>query len=461
MQQPILSDTLLISATSNFPCEDTIYHISIKFSSSLNYSLFGVYDGHNGNYLSNFLVEILGDAILTRLAKLYSQHAAASTPDHVEDRSSKDHPNEDQQFDIREEELGAIKGLHKGMPDPNPSDEEIDQYIKKAFLAVDSFIVHTVPQQTLDDRLSKETGVKLLLLANAGSCVLVGIYNNVKRTFKVALTGDSRAVLGRRVAVKEDAYAYETHVLSVDQNAHNPKEVERLQAAHPGEKLFEGGRVLGWGMSRAFGDAAYKWSREIQQRIHEEYLGDRPRANCLTPPYFTAEPEITTTTIRKGDFVVLASDGLWDCLTNEEVVGLVGGWLETRGEEVKIGKGEGIGEGEMVMVPFGKTALSGRDHRTGFGKGKGNGWDEGRKGDSGNKVGKKDESTIWERTDLPVTSLKPDETPMYNWWHATKRFLNIDGNAAVHLARNALGGADRDLTGALLRLTPPRTRRAR
>jgi pyruvate dehydrogenase phosphatase len=310
----------------------------------------------------------------------------------------------------------------------------------------------------LDRRLSKEEGVRLLSLPIAGSCALLGIYNNIKRTFKVAACGDSRAVLGRRVALNDHTYAYETHVLSADQNAYNPLEVERLEAAHPGEKIIKKGRVLGWGLSRAFGDAVCKWSLEVQQRVHEEYLGDRIESDCLTPPYFTAEPVITTTTIRKGDFVVMASDGLWDCLTNEEVVGLVGGWLETRGEEVTIGKGEGIGEGEMVMLPFGRPGPSGQDHKKGFGKGRGNGWAEGSNGGSDNKIANEDETTIWERTDLPVTSIKPDETPMYKHWKATKRFINIDGNSAVHLARNALGGADRDLTGALLRLKPPRSR---
>jgi pyruvate dehydrogenase phosphatase len=201
-----------------------------------------------------------------------------------------------------------------------------------------------------------------------------------------------------------------------------------------------------------------QWSREIQQRLREEYLGNGPRKNCLTPPYFTAEPEITTTTIRKGDFVVLASDGLWDCLTNEEVVGLVGGWLETRGKEVKIGKNEGIGEGEMVMLPFGEVGSAGQDHRKGFGRGRGNGWPKGSNSGSGEE---EDGITIWERTDLPVTSIKPDKTQMYKRWGATKRFVNIDPNSAVHLARNAFGGADRDLTGALIQLSPPRSRRYR
>lgn len=415
--------------------------------------------------MSNFLSQFLAYGVVQSLVQLYSKHAAASRPDHtdIEDHFRfvlKDTSDEDQQFKLKGEEPGLIDGLHEGTPDPTPSEEEIDQAIKDAFTSLDSLVVNTLTEGVLDRRLPKEEGVRLLSLPNAGSCAILGIYNNVKRTFKVAVAGDSRAVLGRRVALKEDTYAYETHVLSADQNAHNPREVERLEAAHPGENIFEGGRVLGWGMSRAFGDAVCKWSLEIQQRLHEEYLNDRVRSNCLTPPYFTAEPEITTTNIRKGDFVVMASDGLWDCLTNEEVVGLVGGWLETRGKEVKIEKEEGSGEGEMVMLPpFGKVAHSGQDHRKGFGKGRGNGWPNSSNGD--NKVGKEDETTIWERTDLPVTSMKPDNTLMYNWWRATKRFLNIDDNSAVHLARNAFGGADRDLTGALLRLSASRSRRYR
>ena len=458
----ILFRTVLISDNSNQPCEDVFHQKIFRFSSSLDYALFGVYDGHNGNKMSNFLGETLIYTVIGDLYQLYSRHAAASDPSHIRVRDGfsfemKDIQDGDQRLQLSGEKVGLIKGLHETI---YPSDKEIDQSIKNAFTSLDSLVVDDLTKVVLDRRLSKEEGVRLLSLPIAGSCALLGIYNNVKRTFKVAVTGDSRAVLGRRVALKDDTYAYETHVLSADQNAHNPHEVERLEAAHPGEKIFENGRVLGWGLSRAFGDAVCKWSLEIQQRVHEEYLGDRIRSNCLTPPYFTAEPEITTTSIRKGDFVVLASDGLWNCLTNEEVVGLVGGWLETRGQEVVIGEGEGIGEGEMVMLPFGVPGRSGQDHKKGFGKGRGNGWAEGSNGGSDNKIAKEDEITIWERTDLPVTSIKPDETSMYNWWQATKRFVNIDGNSAVHLVRNALGGADRDLTGALLQLGP-RSRRYR
>jgi pyruvate dehydrogenase phosphatase len=56
----------------------------------------------------------------------------------------------------------------------------------------------------------------------------------------------------------------------------------------------------------SIGDAVYKWSIDIQERLHEEYLGDYPRPNVKTPPYFTVEPEVTMTEVKPGDFLIMA-----------------------------------------------------------------------------------------------------------------------------------------------------------
>ena len=166
-----------------------------------------------------------------------------------------------------------------------------------------------------------------------------------------------------------------------------------------------------WRMG-AFGDAASKWSSEIQQRLHEEFLGDRVRENVKTPPYFTSEPEMTTTEVQPRDFVAFATDGLWDCLTNEEVVGLVAfGWV--------------VGSCQVRS-----------------------------------RVRRRLVKNVWERDELPV-KLEEDKTVMYRWWRAKKRFIDVDNNVAVHLVRNALGGAHKDLTSALLYMEPPRSRRYR
>lgn len=98
----------------------------------------------------------------------------------------------------------------------------------------------------------------------------------------------------------------------------------------------------------AFGDGSYKWTLDIRSQIAEAF-DITPRRKSIpskTPPYVTAEPEVTTcdltsksnelqenaeeTKIKNADrrFIVLATDGLWDRLESEEVVGLVGAWLD-------------------------------------------------------------------------------------------------------------------------------------
>jgi pyruvate dehydrogenase phosphatase len=239
---------------------------------------------------------------------------------------------------------------------------------------------------------------------------LVAFYDSNVRSLHVSVVGDSRAILGRRRKTDDGTTIYDVHVLSADQNGKNPAEVARLEAAHPGETLFnERGRFLGWGITRSFGNGVLKWSRELQTFMQEKCLGDKPRDTVKTPPYATAMPEITTTAIEPGDFMVMASDGLWDCLTNEEVVGLVGLWLKRQDDGVA--KMQSTGEEQIV-----------------------------------------------ERADLPV-ELKDDQLDgNYEYWKAKKQFVNVDSNVARHLARNALGGADKDLHTALLSTPAPRAR---
>uniref|UniRef100_A0A0E0DSF0 protein-serine/threonine phosphatase n=1 Tax=Oryza meridionalis TaxID=40149 RepID=A0A0E0DSF0_9ORYZ len=101
----------------------------------------------------------------------------------------------------------------------------------------------------------------------------------------VANSGDSRAVLCRAgVPVP----------LSVDHKPDRPDELERIQAAGGRVIYWDGARVLGvLAMSRAIGDGYLK-------------------------PYVTSEPEVTLTERADDDeCLILASDGLWDVVTNE------------------------------------------------------------------------------------------------------------------------------------------------
>lgn len=227
-------------------------------------------------------------------------------------------------------------------------------------------------------------------MAHSASGALLSLYESDTRLLRVALTGKSRAVLGR----PQGDGTYDVYPLTTDQDANNPAEQKRLNGLHPGEKIVTSGRVFGvpGGPTRCFGNAVYKWSVELQQRLHNEYLADAPLAEVTKPPYFTAEPEVTTTTIQPGDFLIIGSKGLWNCLTNDEAVGLVGLWL---------------GSAEIT------------------------------------------DDRLFSRRDLPV-DLKEDTTHAYRSWGLDKKFIDVDLNAATHLARNALGGAHRKWTDALL-----------
>jgi pyruvate dehydrogenase phosphatase len=209
-----------------------------------------------------------------------------------------------------------------------------------------------------------------------------------------------------------------------------------MRAEHPGEpNVVMNGRVLG-GLepTRAFGDAIYKWTKDTQDRLKENYFGRTPSKMLKTPPYVTAEPVITTTEVQpeKGDFVVLATDGLWEMLTNEEVVGLVGQWLDVQSKQAEGGNGttgtwlKGLFGGGQKALPV----------------------------EPANTEGSSEDSQSGQRR--PV---RQDQWRLKT--SLNDRFVVEDKNAATHLVRNALGGKDQDQLCALLTLPSPYSRRYR
>ncbi|KAF8418540.1 phosphatase 2C-like domain-containing protein [Tirmania nivea] len=319
-----------------------------------------------------------------------------------------------------------------------PSPEAIDAAIKRGFVSLDNDIVHESVKRVLSNP-TKLMAAETLAPALSGSCGLLAFYESRSKLLRVACTGDSRAVLGRR----QPNGMWTAIALSADQTGSSPSEVERMRAEHPGEPhVIRNGRVLG-GLepTRAFGDAFYKWSYDVQAKIKNSFFGRTPSALLKTPPYVTAEPVVTTTKIEpeQGDFVVMATDGLWEMLTNEEVVGLVGRWLDEQqinpdGSSRPGSKsgwlGGWLGGKPQQVLPIEKpntlTVEGGN----------------GAAGEDGNKT--------------PIRMLQ---------WGITasddERFVFEDRNAATHLVRNALGGKDRDMVCALLTLISPYSRRYR
>lgn len=314
---------------------------------------------------------------------------------------------------------------------PMPPSSAIDSAIKAGFIKLDDEICHQSVQKVLQSN-NRIVGAELLAPAISGSCALLSFYETRSQTLRVACTGDSRAVLGRQ----SESGKWTATRLSNDQTGSNPDEAARLRKQHPGEEyVVRNGRVLG-GLepTRAFGDATYKWSRDVSNQLRAKFWGRSQSALVKTPPYVTAEPVITTTKIEpdKGDFVVMATDGLWEMLTDEEVVGLVGKWIETQ---------KGVSSNSQFDAAWAKV----------FGSKKGSSAlpVESAKGGSGSGS---------QGQDGGKTPIRVEQ------WGSGKdedRFVVEDKNAATHLIRNALGGKNQEQVQALLTLPAPSSRRWR
>jgi pyruvate dehydrogenase phosphatase len=77
---------------------------------------------------------------------------------------------------------------------------------------------------------------------------------------------------------------------------------------------------------RAFGDVRFKWtSKELREYTVPVYGHGIIPSHYYTPPYVTAKPEIHYRKLNyKDKFLILATDGLWDLLSPERVIQLIG-----------------------------------------------------------------------------------------------------------------------------------------
>lgn len=121
-----------------------------------------------------------------------------------------------------------------------------------------------------------------------------------------ANAGDSRAVLSKKLRAKD---------LSVDHKPDTPSERRRIERANG---FVEESRVNGMlALSRSLGDFEYKNNPIL-----------KPQDQIIS-----AYPDVTVEKLTNDtDFIVVACDGIWDCLPSQEVVNFVG-------EKLKMKKG--------------------------------------------------------------------------------------------------------------------------
>ncbi|KAF9904716.1 hypothetical protein EC991_002352 [Linnemannia zychae] len=371
---------------SNNPIEDDLSrHVIRNQHGGIDKAFFGVFDGHGGWCCSQRVALELAPSVATELEHVNDPH------------------------DV----MAVMEAIENG------------------FLKLDDKIVNQTVQQVLEFP-SRPLACSSLLPAISGSCALMAYIDVKQKDLYVACTGDSRAVMGVREtsATSKTGHAWKAVPLSFDQTGRNRWEVRRLQEEHPGEEntVVMRGRVLG-GLepTRAFGDARYKWTKEIQERVFQLFPSYRqPHRNYHTPPYVTAKPVVKHHKLRPEDrFLVMATDGLWDKLTSDEVIQLVGDLLDGK-----------TGEEKLVLDREEAKSIRGRLQAI-----------------QGAITGKKNEQSE-ESEELTPANLPPKGPASQ-----IRQFTFKDqSNASTHLVRNALGGGDDDQLAATLSIPSPMSR---
>ncbi|KAG6817862.1 hypothetical protein H0H87_001694 [Tephrocybe sp. NHM501043] len=415
---------------SNDPIEDAnaqqvVQRDASDPSAPGDYLFFTVMDGHGGRDTSQLLSRVLINAVALELSNLIKDPKVQTNTGVLQ-------------------RVYSLISSPSSQPSQGPLDadpQRVSRAIEGAFTKLDTELVNA-PIQILANNLNAEArknkaipdlsqhpmALPTMLPAISGSCALMAVFDTAHRDLYVACTGDSRAVAGVWEKTADGKGQWRVEVLSEDQTGRNPNELKRLQSEHPKDEsdyVVREGRILG-GLepSRAFGDARYKWPRAVQETLSQAFLIGNgrplrpPPALFKTPPYVTARPVVTH---RKFDFpadpedpaagesaprfLVLATDGLWDQLSSEDVVSLVGGHLA--GLKGNVPKSE-----LPTLVPTSAGYL----------------------GIEGKKQRKEEKAGSWAFTDENVSS---------------------------HLIRNAFGGGDESRLRQLLSIPPPHSRRYR
>ncbi|KAL5706396.1 [pyruvate dehydrogenase (acetyl-transferring)]-phosphatase [Ranunculus cassubicifolius] len=183
--------------------------------------------------------------------------------------------------------------------------------IRKAFQATEEGFFSIV---------SKQWSVKPQIAA-VGSCCLVGVI--CSGNLYIANVGDSRAVLGKLVKATGEVLAVQ---LSAEHNAAIESVRQELHALHPDDSHIVVLKHNVWRVkgliqiSRSIGDIYLKKAEYNKEPLYAKFRLREP----FKRPILSSEPSITVHQLQPLDqFVIFASDGLWEHLSNQDAVDII------------------------------------------------------------------------------------------------------------------------------------------
>lgn len=224
---------------------------------------------------------------------------------------------------------GTFVGIYDGHGGPETSrfiNDHLFQHLKRFAAEHQSMSVEVIRkafQATEDGFLSvvsRQWPMKPQIAA-VGSCCLVGII--CSGTLYVANLGDSRAVLGRLVKATGEVLAIQ---LSAEHNASFESVRQELQSLHPDDSHIVVLKHNVWRVkgliqiSRSIGDVYLKKAEFNREPLYQKFRLREP----FKRPILSSDPSIAVQQLLPHDqFIIFASDGLWEHLTNQEAVDLV------------------------------------------------------------------------------------------------------------------------------------------
>ncbi|GMH24548.1 hypothetical protein Nepgr_026391 [Nepenthes gracilis] len=183
--------------------------------------------------------------------------------------------------------------------------------IKKAFQATEEGFFALV---------AKQWPIKPQIAA-VGSCCLVGVI--CSGTLYIASLGDSRAILGRASAETGRVLAFQ---LSEEHNVGIESVRQEMYSMHPDDSHIVVLKHNVWRVkgliqvSRSIGDVYLKKAEYNKEPLYAKFRLREP----FIKPILSSDPSILAHELLPQDrFLIFASDGLWEHLSNQEAVDIV------------------------------------------------------------------------------------------------------------------------------------------
>ncbi|CAI0468805.1 unnamed protein product [Linum tenue] len=230
--------------------------------------------------------------------------------------------------------FGTFVGVYDGHGGPETSryvNDHLFQHLKSKYLlrftseqqSMSADVIRKAFQATEEGFLSVVTRQWPMKpqIAAVGSCCLVGVVCN--ENLYIANLGDSRAVLGRAVKATGEVLSIQ---LSAEHNACYESVRQELFSMHPDDSNIVVLKHNVWRVkgliqiSRSIGDVYLKKAEFNREPLYAKFRLREP----FKRPILSADPSISIHKLLPVDqFVIFASDGLWEHLSNQEAVDIV------------------------------------------------------------------------------------------------------------------------------------------